>query len=166
MAKISARHIKFINLVSTGVSQKQAYILTSPNKNLTNGTAIVEGSILAKKYALEIQEAKQKDADLVTLANKTDTVKNALELIVEQAKVDQKAFRILSEDDLVDDVYFKNGLPVEYKRKPTQPEIQKAFDLYCKRFGSYMPSKVAQTDTKGNDVEQTLIVWGGKNIAV
>lgn len=42
-------------------------------------------------------------------------------------------------------------------------------DLYAelnKMEGDYAPTKIAATDAKGNDVEQTIIVWGDKQILI
>lgn len=142
MPNISAKHTEFINLVAKGTTQQEAYILTSTNKNLTKATARVEGSNLAKKYALQIKEQRQKDADIVTAANDTNTVKTALKAIVTQAEADQKAFRVLSDDDAVEDTLIINGKAEVIYRKPTQSEIQKSYDLYCKRFGSYASQKI------------------------
>jgi Ulp1 family protease len=143
--KISAKHIKFINLVSTGVSQQEAYLLTSPNKNLTKTTARVEGSKLAKKYANEIQLSREKAAEAVESANDTKDAQDALKTIVNQANADAKIFRILSSDDIVEDIVVVSGKVQVVKRKPTQSEIQKAYELYCKRFGSYAPNQVGHT---------------------
>ena len=160
MSKISSKHIEFINLVVKGVSQQEAYILTSTNKHLTKPTARVEGSKLAKRYAKEIQERKEIDASIVTdAANKYEAI-SALKSVVEQAKADAKVFRILGDDDNVEDVIIVAGKVQTIERKPTQGEIQKAYDLYCKRFGSNAPTKTALTNTNGEDVKQVIIING------
>ena len=145
--KISAKHIEFIDLVSKGISQQEAYLLTSTNKSLTKATARVEGSKLAKKYAKEIQLRKEKAAEVVMAANDETQAKEALKSIVDQANADAKIFRILSSDDIVEDIIVVSGKVQIVKRKPTQSEIQKAYELYCKRFGSYAPTKVDNTHT-------------------
>ena len=152
MPKIIAKHIEFINLVSKGVSQQDAYITTSPNKSLTKATARAEGSKLAKKYANEIQQAKENAAKVVKDAFDSDTAKTALKSIVDQANADAKIFRILSDDDIVEDIVVVGGKVQIVKRKPTQAEIQKSYDLYCKRFGSYQPTKMEHTGPGGSDL--------------
>lgn len=143
--KISAKHIEFIDLVSKGISQQEAYLLTSTNKSLTKATARVEGSKLAKKYAKEIQLRKEKAAEVVMAANDETQAKEALKSIVDQANADAKIFRILSSDDIVEDIIVVSGKVQIVKRKPTQSEIQKAYELYCKRFGSYAPNRTEIT---------------------
>jgi len=53
-----------------------------------------------------------------------------------------------------------------FKRKPTPAEQVAAVKEIWKKRGSYAPSKIAQTDTKGNDVTPTVIKWGDKQITV
>ena len=131
------------------MSFQQAYTLTSlkknltkPNKTLTSASARVEGSKLAKKYALEIQQEKEKSANILIAANNTKEAQDALKSIVEQADVDAKLFKILGDDDMVNDIYFAFGKPIPFTRKPTQGEIQKSADLYYKRFGSFSATKI------------------------
>ena len=164
MGTISAKHRKFIKLVAKGTSYKEAYILTSDNQALTQDSAKVQGSLLAKKYATEIQQAKEKDAKVISDAIDTNTAQIALKSIVSQADADAKAFRILGENDLVVDYYYVMGKPIEYTRKPTQTEIQKSFALYCLRFGSNAATKIANTNTKGEDIEPQVFIINGKEI--
>ena len=164
MGTISKNHIKFIKLVAKGHTFQEAYSITSDNKSITKATARAQGSKLAKKYATEIQQAKEKDATIVSAAIDTNTAQNALKSIVSQADADAKAFRILGENDLVVDYYYVMGMPKEFTRKPTQTEIQKSFALYCLRFGSNAATKIAQTDKEGNDVQQQVFIINGKEI--
>ena len=157
MGNISKNHIKFIKLVSKGHTFQEAYSITSDNKSITKAPARAQGSKLAKKYATEIQQAKEKDAKIVSDTIDTNTAQIALKSIVSQADADAKAFRILGENDLVVDYYYMNGKPTEFTRKPTPAEIQKAFENYCKRFGSYAPTKNALTNTDGEDIDLTKL---------
>ncbi len=70
--QISKAHTEFIRLVANGENQSDAYSLTSPNKSLTKGTIKVESSKLAKKYAKQIAEQRQKNKDIVDSANKIE----------------------------------------------------------------------------------------------
>ncbi len=148
------KHIEFIRLVASGTTQTAAYKKTCGNKSVTTNVAKVKGSQLAKKYANEILEAKQKSQSLIEDANKSEDAKSALSQIVSQAEADAKVFKILTKEDDVDDFTFNYGKVVAFTRKPTQLEIQKAYDLYCKRFGSNLPNKVDVTS--GGDKIQPL----------
>ena len=158
MHNISAKHTEFINLVAKGTTFQEAYCITSNNKTITKATARVQGSILAKRYVIEIQETKKKDADLVSAASAKYDAQFALKSVVDQANADAKAFRILGDDDIVEDSIFVAGKVEIIKRTPTQGEIQKAYDLYCKRFGSNAPTKVASTNKDGEDVSPNITI--------
>ena len=164
MGTISAKHIKFIKLVAKGTTYTEAYLITFHNKTVTKSTARVQGSILAKKYATEIQQAKEKDAKVISDTIDTNTAQIALKSIVSQADADAKAFRILGENDLVVDYYYVMGKPKEFTRKPTPAEIQKAYENFCKRFGSNAATKIANTNTKGEDIEPQVFIINGKEI--
>ena len=56
--------------------------------------------------------------------------------IITQFQADAKVFRILGEDDMVDDMIIVGSKYSPIKRKPTQKEIQDAYKLYNLRFGS------------------------------
>jgi hypothetical protein len=139
--KISAKHTEFIRLVANGTNQSEAYILTNPNKNLTKGTIKVESSKLAKKYADLIAKEKKNIADIITSTKDSEVVQKALNDIVSQAEVDAVVFRIFKPDELVEEIMIIGGKAQVVKRKPTQSELQNAYDKYNKRFGSYAPTQ-------------------------
>ena len=140
---LSIEHLEFIRLVANGSTQKEAYRLSNPKKTLSNGTCEVEGSKLAAKYATEISQQKQKHQQLIQQANETEASQNAQNKVLENAskiitqfQADAKVFRILGEDDMVDDMIIVGSKYSPIKRKPTQKEIQDAYKLYNLRFGS------------------------------
>ena len=155
---ISAKHIEFIRMVAQGVAQSDAYKATVGNPKATSDMVKSKASNLAKKYIKEIQQAKEKAAALVDAAHSSNVAKNALKSIVTQSEADAKAFRILGENDIVEDIIVVTGKVQIVKRKPTQAEIQRAYDLFCKRFGSNAPTKVAQTNRDGEDVEPIISI--------
>lgn len=141
------KHLEFINLVAKGVTQYEAYALSVGRKGLSKVCCEVKGSVLAKKYALQIAELKAKDLKVVQDAFNAKEAQIALKSIVTQAEADAKAFRILSDDDDIDDkvVNAVTGKSYPFKRKPTPAEIHKAYELYCRRFGSFATEKHEHT---------------------
>lgn len=164
-AKLSAPHKKFIQLIAKGFTQQKAYTTSFSNKTPAKATASSEGSVLAKKYAVEIQQEKERGLLAQTDAYETDEAQKALKSVVSQANADTKSFRILGQDDLVDDYYYLRGVPTHYLRKPSQIELQKSYALYCARFGSNASNKLDIT-SKGESIKQTVIKWGDKEIVI
>jgi hypothetical protein len=140
---ISTRHLQFIKLVAKGISQQDAYLQTSSNKSITFATARAEGSKLAKKYKDEIDAEIEKKNDIITKAGESKDVQKAVNEIVSEAEADAKAFRILTENDLVDDFHVYFGEVKTFQRKPTQAEIIKAYAAYCLRFGKNATAKTS-----------------------
>ena len=119
-----------------------------------------------------------KDANEQHIA-KQQCIKSKLAILDEQAAIDARKKAIMSADDRKEWLtklisgemkakrpFVINGKIMEYPEDPSHTDRLKALAELNKMEGDYAPTKIAATDTKGNDVEQTLIVWGGKNIAV
>ena len=110
---------------------------------------------------------------------KQDVIKKALAAIDTAAAVNARKRAIMSADDrkeyltkiLNGEVKIKQpfviaGKIMEYPSEPSVNDRLKALAELNKMEGDYAPTKVAQTDTKGQDVNPTVIVWGGKQIKV
>jgi len=147
---IPKNHKEFIRLVSDGIAQDEAYLVTIGNNKVTKATARSKGSALAKKYALEIQELKKKASNIVEEANKDKDVKNALKLILTKAEVDAQICNIIKGD--LQEVQMLNNQGKVFKAKvsPTISERTKAIEVYYKRFGLNEAEKVENT-IKGVD---------------
>jgi hypothetical protein len=133
---ISKHHTEFIRLVASGETQKHAYYLSNPNKTLSKGTIDVESSKLAKRYAKEIQQAKQQAANIVQQANESDIAQNALKSILTQAQVDAKLCDIINGKPQLVQQLNSQGKVFKAEITPTIADQTKAIDLYNKRFGS------------------------------
>jgi len=146
---IPKNHKEFIRLVADDLAQDEAYRLTNANKTLTMATCRVNGSKLAKKYALEIQEAKKKALDIVEQANNTKDVQNALKSILTKAEVDAKLCEIIKGD--LQEVQMLNNQGKVFKAmiSPTLSERAKAIDTYYRRFGLNEAQKQEVTINKG-----------------
>lgn len=139
MGLIDKKHKEFIRLVANGTNLCDAYKLISTNKKLTDGTARVNGSKLAKKYAIEIQEAKKKDVEIVDSLKDNEVLKNALNGILSQVEVDNFLCQIMLNE------------------KTNNADKLKAIDLFYKRFGSNAPQK---QQVELNNKEPIIIDWG------
>lgn len=149
---IPLKHLEFIKLVAGGLPYKDAYQVSSGYQTVSKNSPAVQGSKLAKRYAVQIQEARDKSRELILAAQDKQIVKLAVNQIVSQAEADAKVFKILSYDDFVEEsteVFEADGTSKKTRllRKATPAEIQKAYELYCKRFGSY----VVVTKSNPND---------------
>ena len=146
---IPQKHKEFIRLVIDGVNQDEAYRLTSSNKNLTMATSRVEGSKLAKKYALEIQQAKERASEIVEQANNDKDVQTALKSILTKTEVDAKLCEIINGD--LQEVQMLNNQGKVFKAmiSPTLSERAKAIDTYYRRFGLNEAQKQEVTINKG-----------------
>ena len=146
---IPKNHKEFIRLVADGTAQDEAYRLTSPNKSLTKATSRVEGSKLAKKYALEIQQAKEKASDIVEQANNDKDVQIALKSILTKAEVDAVNSSMIKGELYQVQMVNSQGKIWKAMVSPTIAERQKAIDTYYKRFGLNEAQKQELTINKG-----------------
>ena len=152
------KHIEFIRLVANGETQTEAYRVTCGNLKVTSKVAKVKGSQLAKRYAQEITEVKQKAQKVVELANESKEAKNALKAILTQAEVDATLSKIIRGEDECEKILVIGGKAQIIKTcKPDHSDKLKAIDLYNKRFGSNAPTKQEIKINKlGKDLEDEL----------
>lgn len=112
-------------------------------------------------------------------------IKSKLAIIDEQAAIEARKKAIMSADDRKEWLTkVVNGeIEVILKKPFWNPKLQvmqfvpvsnpaditerlRASAELSKMEGDYAPTKIAATDTKGNDAEPTIIIWGGKQIKV
>ena len=152
---ISAKHQEFIRLVAKGVNNMEAYksiqSITKHNQSITKGTAKAQGSKLAKKYALEIQQAKEKDAKLIEGVKDNETLKTALNGILSQAEADLINSKILNGTLEVEKIVIIAGKAQKIMVKPSHSDISSAYDAHNKRFGSNAPVKT-EVDLTANKI--------------
>lgn len=111
----SAKHIAFITLVAKGSTLHKAYIETCGDKKTTNSNARSRGSKLAKRYALEIAEWKQKLTKILERANETSEAKTALKSVLNDiANLRDKAARLMELQMEYDDLRAKQKGDVEF----------------------------------------------------
>lgn len=148
---IPKKHQEFIRLVAQGMPQNEAYKATSNNPKATAKTAKEQGSKIAKRYALEIQQAKERAAKIVEEANNSEVAQNALKSVLTQAEVDAELSKIIKGELIEVQQLNSQGKVFKAKITPTIAERRAAIETYNKRFGSNLAIKVDHT-TKGESL--------------
>jgi hypothetical protein len=146
---IPQKHKEFIRLVIDGVNQDEAYLLTIGNNKVTKATARAKGSAMAKKYALEIQQAKERASAIVEEANKDKDVQKALKSTLTKAEVDAINSSMIKGELYQVQMVNSQGKIWKAMVSPTIAERQKAIDTYYKRFGLNEAQKQELTINKG-----------------
>lgn len=154
----SAKHIEFIKMIAKGRTQSDAYKVSFGKKNVSQGYAEKEGCVLAKKYTIEIQQAKENDAALVEAAHSSEVSKNALKEVLTVCEVDAQLSKLIKGEEF--EVKRMNGAGKVWKAKitPEAGDILKGIQLYYNRFGSNAPTKVSQTDNDGNNISPNITI--------
>lgn len=105
-------------------------------------------NVEVQAYIKEIQtEINNKAINLITGARSAEVASNIL-------SADEKRTilaKIARGEHDYEDVLLIKGEPKKIKRKPNFIEISKAIEVDNKMSGDIAPTKIAQTDTKGND---------------
>jgi hypothetical protein len=146
---IPQKHKEFIRLVIDGVAQDEAYLVTVGNNKVTRATARAKGSAMAKKYALEIQQAKERASEIVEQANKDKDVQKALKSTLTKAEVDAINSSMIQGELYQVQMVNSQGKIWKAMVSPTIAERQKAIDTYYKRFGLNEAQKQELTINKG-----------------
>ncbi len=140
----SAKHNEFIRLVASGETQWKSYKLSFPKKNLSKKTCEVEGNKLAKKYALQIQQARENAQKVIEQANKEKEAQIVLKQILTQAEVDAKLCKIINGELIEVQQLNQQGKVFKALITPTISEQRAAIETYNKRFGSNAAEKIDQ----------------------
>ena len=140
----SAKHNEFIRLVASGETQWKSYKLSFPKKNLSKKTCEVEGNKLAKRYALEIQQARENAQKVIEQASKETEAEIALKQILTQAEVDAKLCKIINGELIEVQILNQQGKVFKELITPTISEQRAAIETYNKRFGSNAAEKIDQ----------------------
>jgi hypothetical protein len=144
---ISAKHSEFIMLVAGGTNQSEAYVLTNPNKNLTKGTIKVESSKLAKKYALLINEERERLRKVVEAANDSKVSEIAQMNIMGKAERMELLTKMAKGELKIKTPFVIAGKIMEYPAEPTASDRRAAIAELNKMAGDYAPAKTETTIT-------------------
>lgn len=155
---ISAKHSEFIMLVAGGTNQSEAYSLTNPNKHLTKQTIRVEASKLAKKYAVLIEQERDKLKDIVEQAQKETVAKIADMQIMTSAQRMELLTRMANGELRIKQPIVIAGKIMEYPAEPTASDRRAAIAELNKMDGSYAAIKQDIVVNK-----PMIIDWNGDN---
>lgn len=155
MPSTPAKHIEFIKQVAAGISQSEAYRATSGNPKATAKTAKEQGSKLARKYAKEIQQAKEKAAAIVEAAHSSSIAKIALNEVLTVSQVDAKISKIINGELFEVQQLNNQGKVFKALISPTIADIRDAAKIFYTRFGANAPSK---TQIDANVTQRTIII--------
>ena len=145
MATISIKHNKFIELVANGISQDKAYIEAIAQKKVNGNSARSKGSILAKRYAKEIQEQKQLVKQAINNATSTTITELAEMNILSTAERREMLSKIAKGEIKIKKPFVIAGKIMEYPSEPDHNDRTKAIAELNKMDGSYAATK---TDLK------------------
>lgn len=134
--KITAKHLEFIRLVANGETQSNAYKVSFGKLKVSKNVSEVKGSQLAKKYALQIQQARENAQKAIEQANKEKEAEIALKRILTQAEVDAKLCKIINGELIEVQQLNQQGKVFKALITPTISEQRLAIETYNKRFGS------------------------------
>jgi len=145
MATPSFKHTKFIELVANGISQDKAYIEAIAQKKVNGNTARSKGSILAKRYAKEIQEHKELVKQAINNATSTAITELAEKNILSTAERMEMLSKIAKGEIKIKKPFVIAGKIMEYPSEPDHNDRTKAIAELNKMDGSYAATK---TDLK------------------
>lgn len=145
--KLPAKHTEFIRLVANGESQVTAYKVTCGNKAVTSNVAKVKGSQLAKKYALLINEERERLRKVVEAANDSKVSEIAQKRIMSAAERMEWLTKLVDGTIKAKRPFVVGGKIMEYPEEPSHSDRVKALAELNKMDGSYAPTQVNQQNT-------------------
>jgi hypothetical protein len=151
MATPSPKHTKFIELVANGISQDKAYIEAIAQKKVNGNTARSKGSILAKRYAKEIQEHKELVKQAINNATSTAITELAEKNILSTAERMEMLSKIAKGEVKIKKPFVIAGKIMEYPSEPDHNDRTKAIAELNKMDGSYAATKTDLT-TNGKEI--------------
>lgn len=153
---ISPKHTKFIELVASGIEQDKAYIQAIAQKNVKGNTARSKGSILAKKYAREIQEQRQLVKEAVNKAASNVVTEMAEKNILSTAERMEMLSKIAKGEVKIKKPFVIAGKIMEYPSEPDHNDRTKAIAELNKMDGSYAATKTDIT-TNGKEIRSWTV---------
>ena len=149
--ELPSKHIEFVQLVAKGVQQEEAYRLTIGNKDTTSGSARAQGSKLAKKYALLINEERERLRKVVEAANDSKVSEIAQKRIMSLVERMEWLTKLVDGTIKAKRPFVVGGKIMEYPEEPSHSDRVKALAELNKMDGSYAPAKQDIT-TNGKEI--------------
>lgn len=148
---LAPKHIEFINLVASGESQSTAYKATVGNKSATIAQVKSKASNLAKKYALLINEERERLRKVVEAANDSKVSEIAQMNIMGKAERMELLTKMAKGELKIKTPFVIAGKIMEYPAEPTASDRRAAIAELNKMAGDYAPAKQDIT-TNGKEI--------------
>lgn len=152
----SKKHIEFIRLVVSGLTQKEAYKLSVGKKGVSSQVAEVKGSQLAKKYAKEIQQERERLRKVVEVAQDKKVAEIAQKDIMSKVERLEYLTKIAKGEVKIKKPFVIAGKIMEYPSEPDHSDRMKAISELNKMEGDYSPIK-----TEIKTTSPIIIDWNG-----
>ena len=144
---LAPKHIEFINLVAKGETQSNAYKLSVGKKGVSKQVSEVKGSQLAKKYAVLINEERERLRKVVEAANDSKVSEIAQMNIMGKAERMELLTKMAKGELKIKTPFVIAGKIMEYPAEPTASDRRAAIAELNKMDGSYAPAKTETTIT-------------------
>jgi hypothetical protein len=144
---LAPKHIEFINLVAKGETQSNAYKLSVGKKGVSKQVSEVKGSQLAKKYAVLINEERERLRKVVEAANDSKVSEIAQMNIMGKAERMELLTKMAKGELKIKTPFVIAGKIMEYPAEPTASDRRAAIAELNKMAGDYAPAKTETTIT-------------------
>jgi len=148
---IPFKHQQFIELVAAGSEQDKAYIKAIAKDGTSQASARQKGSILAKRYAKEIQKHKELVKQAINNATSTAITELAEKNILSTAERMEMLSKIAKGEVKIKKPFVIAGKIMEYPSEPDHNDRTKAIAELNKMDGSYAATKTDLT-TNGKEI--------------
>ena len=138
---LAPKHIEFINLVAKGETQSNAYKLSVGKKGVSKQVSEVKGSQLAKKYAVLINEERERLRKVVEAANDSKVSEIAQMNIMGKAERMELLTKMAKGELKIKTPFVIAGKIMEYPAEPTASDRRAAIAELNKMAGDYAAAK-------------------------
>ena len=145
--ELPSKHIEFVQLVAKGETQSNAYKLSVGKKGVSKQVSEVKGSQLAKKYALLINEERERLRKVVEAANDSKVSEIAQMNIMGKAERMELLTKMAKGELKIKTPFVIAGKIMEYPAEPTASDRRAAIAELNKMAGDYAPAKTETTIT-------------------
>ena len=145
---LAPKHIEFINLIAKGETQSNAYKLSVGKKGVSKQVSEVKGSQLAKKYALLINDERERLRKVVEAANDSKVSEIAQMNIMGKAERMELLTKMAKGELKIKTPFVIAGKIMEYPAEPTASDRRAAIAELNKMSGDYAPAKSVITIAK------------------
>jgi hypothetical protein len=145
--ELPSKHIEFVQLVAKGETQSNAYKLSIGKKGVSKQVSEVKGSQLAKKYALLINDERERLRKVVEAANDSKVSEIAQMNIMGKAERMELLTKMAKGELKIKTPFVIAGKIMEYPAEPTASDRRAAIAELNKMAGDYAPAKTETTIT-------------------